>query len=242
MKYLEQRVEELEKEVKLLKAKNKLNDTSNYLNNYPPYNNPNSPDYMYNHSNMTLLSESGLGTYTGHFWDSSELEKNPLDTITVKLSSMVDDALASCSYINSSDSLYYHPEYPNILGSWVENPRPEDVLKEDIDRDLFKSNYDKMDKDFLEWSSKLNKKPKLNSNLENKIEQKYGEIISSFPIHRHEWEMDGYGYIVENKNGRDIILTDHGNPYISNIKELESLLVSYKNIIQKTERAMFLLK
>jgi hypothetical protein len=54
--------------------------------------------------------------------------------------------------------------------------------------------------------------------------------------------MDGYGYIVENKNGRDIILTDHGNPYISNIKELESLVASYKNIIQKTERAMFLLK
>ena len=220
MKYLEQRVEELEKEVNLLKAKNKLNNTSSYLNNYPPYDNPNSLDYMYNHSNMTLLSESGLESSNGHFWNSSELEKNPLDTVTVNLSSIVDD------------STYYHPEYPNILGSWDDKPS---VLG-------FNSEFDKMDKDFLEWSSKVNKKPKLNSNLENKIEEKYGEIISIFPIHRHEWEMDGYGYIVENKNGRDIILTDHGNPYISNIKELESLLVSYKNIIQKTERAMFLLK
>jgi hypothetical protein len=204
MKYLEQRVDELEKEVNLLKAKNKLSDTS----------------YMYNHSNMTLLSESGLGTFTGHIWDSSELEKNPLDTITVNLSSIADD------------STYYHPEYPNILGSWDDKPSTWG----------FNSEFDKMDKDFLEWSSKVNKKPKLNSNLENKIEDKYGEIISTFPIHRHEWEMDGYGYIVENKNGRDIILTDHGNPYISNIKELESLVASYKNIIQKTERAMFLLK
>ena len=224
MKYLEQRVDELENEVNLLKAKNKLSDTSSYLNNYPPYNNPNSPDYMYNHSNVTLLSESGLGTFTGHIWDSSELEKNPLDTITVNLSSIADD------------STYYHPEYPNVLGSWDDKPSAWG----------FNSEYDKMDKDFLEWSSKVNKKPKLNSNLENKIEQKYGEIISSFPIHRHEWEMDGYGYIVENKNahysGRDIILTDHGNPYISNIKELETLVASYKDIIQKTERALFLLK
>jgi len=211
MKYLEQRVEELEKEVNLLKAKNKLKDTSSYLDNYHPYNNPNSPDYMYNHSNTTLLSESGLGTYIGHYWDSSELEKNPLDTITINLSSTLDD------------STYYHPEYPNILGSWDEN----------------ENNFTQCEKDF--WNS-LNEKPKLTTHFDNKIEEKYGKIISTFPIRHHEWEMDGYGYVVENKNGRDIILTDHGNPYISNIKELESLIVSYKDIIQKTERAMFLLK
>jgi len=66
MKYLEQRVEELELEIKILKAKNKLNDTSSYLNNYPPYNNHNEEDYMYNHSNMSSLSEYELESYTGN--------------------------------------------------------------------------------------------------------------------------------------------------------------------------------
>jgi hypothetical protein len=222
MKYLEQRIEELEKEVNLLKAKNKLNDTSRYLNNYPPYNNPNSPDYMYNHSNTTLLSESGLGTYTGHFWDSSELEKNPLDTVTVNLSSIVDD------------STYYHPEYPNILGSW-------DNSINETDEYGFKMNYDKMDKDFLEWLSKDNKK----TNLEKKIESKFGIIISKFPVLHHEWEMDGYGYIVESsyylESSRDLILTDHGVPYKANKEDLNERLSKYKDVIQKTERAMFLL-
>jgi hypothetical protein len=75
MKYLEQRVEELELEVKLLKAKNKLNDTSIYLNNYPPYNNPNKEDYMYNPS-INLMSEPDLETAISNPWDSSELQKN----------------------------------------------------------------------------------------------------------------------------------------------------------------------
>jgi hypothetical protein len=244
MKYIEQRVEELEKEVNLLKAKNKLNDTSRYLNNYKSYNNPNDKDYIYNPS-VNLMSEPDLETSFGHFWDSSDLEKNPLDTVTVNLSSIVEDSIQNPNYLDSfynpSDLPEYCPPYPNFISSWNDSIKSEDVINETNEYE-FKSNYDKMDKDFLEWLSKNNKKPKLNTNLENKIEEKYGEIICTFPIHRHEWEMDGYGYIVENKNGRDIILTDHGNPYISNIKELESLIVSYKNIIQKTERAIFLLK
>jgi hypothetical protein len=240
MKYLEQRVEELEKEVNLLKAKKKLNNTYSYLNNYPPYDNRNSPDYMYNNSNTTLLSESGLGAYTGHYWDSSELEKNPLDTVTVNLSSMFGDTLDSCNYVNSSDMPYYHPEYPNILGSWDDSIKSQDVIY-DTDEYGFKMNYDKMDKDFLEWLSKDNKK----TNLEKKIESKYGVIISKFPILHHEWEMDGYGYIVESsyylESSRDLILTDHGVPYKANKEDLSERLSKYKDVIQKTERAMFLL-
>lgn len=131
MKYLEQRVEELEKEVALLKAKNKLNDTSSYLNNYPPYDNPNSKDYMYNHSSLTMLSEPDLETAFASPWDTSEIEKNPLDTITVKQPDHTD---------------YEYPGYPNILGSWDEGSR------DDVNAYLgFLSEFDKMDKDFLEW-------------------------------------------------------------------------------------------
>jgi hypothetical protein len=215
MKYLEQRVEELELEIKLLKAKNKLNDTSSYLNNYPPYNDPNKEDYMYNDPNITLFSESKLESSNNHFWDYSELEKNPLDTITENLSSIEDDNFPNTDYVIFSDLPEYYPPYPNILSSW-----------------------DNCENDILQSEKGI----KLKTYLEKKIEEKYGKVISKFPVHRHEWEMDGYGYIVENKNGRNIILTDHGNPYTSNINELESLVASYKDVIQKTERAMFLLK
>lgn len=216
MKYLEQRVEELEKEVNLLKAKIKLNDTSSYLNNYPPYNDRDKKDYMYDHSNKTLLSESGLGTYVSHFWDSSELEKNPLDTITTKLSSIFEDTPDGCNYIDASDMPYYHPEYPYILGSWDDSIKTEDII------------------------NKTNK-----PNLEKRIEDKFGKIICKFPVWHHEWEMDGYGYIVESncsKNIRNLILTDHGMPYKSDIETLNKRLSIYKDVIQQTERAMFLLK
>lgn len=136
MKYLEQRVEELEKEVALLKAKNKLNDTSNYLNNYPPYDNPNSMDYMYNHSSLTMLSEPDLETTFASPWDTSEIKKNPLDTITVKQPDHTD---------------YEYPGYPNILGSWVEGSRDEGSRDDVIAYLGFLSEFDKMDKDFLEW-------------------------------------------------------------------------------------------
>jgi hypothetical protein len=165
MKYLEQRVEELEREMLRLKAKiisleckhdhlynSNIEDTSKYLNNYPPY------------SGVNLMSEPDLETTFASPWDCSEAEKKSLDTITIKKSSAIDD------------STYYHPEYPNVLGSWDPTPdyvdstdiptyyppaNPEDVLNENESGFKkgynpepirpWKSDYDKMDKDFLEW-------------------------------------------------------------------------------------------
>jgi hypothetical protein len=94
MKYLEQRIDELEKEVALLKAKNKLEETKGH-------------DYMYNHSNICLLSEPDLETTFASPWDSSEIIKNPLDTITEKLSSIKNYDFQGC-----------YPPYPNIISSW----------------------------------------------------------------------------------------------------------------------------
>jgi hypothetical protein len=174
---------------------------------------------MYNHSNTTLLSESGLGAFNGHYWDSSELEKNPLDTVTVKLSSIIDD------------SPYYHPEYPNVLGSW------DDSVKQ-TDEYGFKMNYDKMDKDFLGWVSKDNKK----TNLDKKIEDKFGIIISKFPILHHEWEMDGYGYIVRDlEYNKNAIITNHGKPMVVNKSYLNDIISGYRERIQETQRALFLI-
>jgi hypothetical protein len=120
MKYLEQRIEELEKEVALLKAKFKLQETkttgfvneqpvrlekkdaSQYLNNYPPapdWKNKEISDYMYNPS-INLLS-------------------NP-------------------DYVDSFDVPAYYPEYPNIVGSWDDKPFSENVT----DDYGFKMNYE----------------------------------------------------------------------------------------------------
>ena len=208
MKYLEQRVEELELEIKLLKAKNKLEETKKH-------------DYMYNHSSMTLLSEPDLETAFASPWDSSELYKNPLDTITVNLSSIVDDTISNSNYVDSYDLPEYYPPYPDIISSWDEKPW-------DID-----SGFDKLDNDFLKF---------LNS-TEKKIEKDFGKIISKFKILSHEWEMDGYGYIVRDlEYNKNIIVTNHGKPIVVDKSYLNDIISAYKETIQETERALFLVK
>jgi hypothetical protein len=212
MKYLEQRVEELEKEVAILKDLNQLKNTSSWKS-----------DYMYNHSNMTLLSESGLESSNCHFWDSSELEKNPLDTVTLNLSSI--DL--------PPDLPEYMPPYPNIIGSW----------------DNF--DFDRVSKDWISFNQKDNIPPyegheKIASEYfcesEKKIENDFGKIISRFKILHHQWEMDGYGYIIQTDEGKKIVTTDHGKPVIVDKYFLEIRIKEYKEAIQETQRALFLIK
>ena len=130
-KYLEQRVEELELEVKLLRAKIKLNDTkdtSKYLNNYPKYDplksySP-SDGFMYN-------SSSNLDTAFA----------SPFDPLTPAVN------LETITHLDSD-----FPPYPDILDSWDNNP--DDIIEEEsstIPNWGFVSEFDKMDKDFLEW-------------------------------------------------------------------------------------------
>ena len=227
MKYLEQRVDELERELSLLKAKFKLNDTSKYLNNYPKNIDPYKiDDYMYNPS-VNLMSEPDLDTAFASPWD------NQLDTFTFKLSSMVDDTLLNCAKIPDS-------EYPDIIGSWDDNR----TNKEDIITTWgFVSEFDKNDKDFLEY---LNTNPEDNLNMktytEQNIEKTFGKIISKINILHHCWEGDGHGYVVEKEGKKILVLTNHGNPYIATISELNLKITEYKTVIQETERAIFLLK
>lgn len=221
MKYLEQRVEELELEVKLLKAKNKLKETKKL-------------DYLFSHSDQEFIDHEfitkfGLETSNGHFWDSSELQNNPLDTITVNLSSIADDNIQNLNYVDSidlpPDLPEYMPPYPDIIGSWDDKPSDWGVNSE----------FDKQDKNFLEY---------LNS-IEKKIEKDFGKIISKFRILHHEWEMDGYGYIVNDnfiENCKKIIVTNHGKPIVVDKDHLNNIISSYKEVIQETQRALFLIK
>jgi hypothetical protein len=149
-KYLEQRVDELEVEVNLLKAKLKLNetkDTSKYINQYPKHDQ--FKDYIYNCS-INLMSEPDFETAFPSPFDQSEFEKNPLSTVTVKQPTHSDDTLNSYKNLSFDD----YPPYPDILGSYDSNLEDVVIINEDITPITpwgFVSEFDKMDKDFLEW-------------------------------------------------------------------------------------------
>jgi hypothetical protein len=196
MKYLEQRVEELELEVKLLKAKNKLNDTSGYLNNYPPYNDPNKEDYMYNHLDMSLLS--GVN-------------------------------------IDSSDLPQCYPPYPDVIGSydnfdwstskdWASFNQTDEIPPYPGHEEISEISLEKLNK------------------IEKTIEKDFGKIISKFKMLTHEWEMDGYGYIVSDlEYNKNAIVTNHGKPMVVNKSYLNDIISGYRERIQDTQRALFLL-
>jgi hypothetical protein len=235
MKYLEQRVDELELEVKLLKAKNKLKeitikekDTTHYLNNYSPtpdWRNKEINDYMFNPS-INLLSEPDLETTFASPWDTSEMYKNPLDTITKN--SIEDDTFSN------NDSHGHYPPYPNIVGSW------DDFDFTRLSKDW--ASFNQTD-EIPPYPGHKNIVSEYLCPLERKIEKEFGKIISKFKILHHEWEMDGYGYIVKDlEYNKNIIVTNHGKPMIVNKDYLNEIISSYKETIQETERALFLLK
>jgi hypothetical protein len=225
MKYLEQRVEELELEVKLLKAKNKLEETKKI-------------DYLFSHSDQEFIDQEfirkfGLETTFDSPWDYSENIECPLNPVMVSLSStLMDNFLPSSNYVDSSDLPEYYPPYPNIISSW-----------DDLDKNTMK--------DWVEFNQtdKIPPYPRhgeisleyLNS-TEKKIEKEFGKIVSKFKILTHEWEMDGYGYVINDKNDKRIIVTNHGKPMIVDRNYLNDIISGYKERIQETQRALFLIK
>ena len=77
---------------------------------------------------------------------------------------------------------------------------------------------------------------------QTKIQNEYGTIICKLPILHHNWEHDGFGYVVEKDGKRELILTNHGKPYVASVEELHLKISDYRSAIQETERAIFLLK
>jgi hypothetical protein len=177
MKYLEQRVEELEKELALLKAKNKLQETNLKIS----YSDESKFNFKEAMENITTVTNFTLDDY--EFMEASV-------------------------------------EYPEIVGSW----------------------------DDLSYSSPI----------EKKIENEFGKIISKFKILNHEWEMDGYGYIVvaegyqkikfsdhgyiSEDDKKIIVVTDHGKPIVVEKSYIDNKISEYKETIQESQRALFLIK
>jgi hypothetical protein len=132
MKYLEQRVEELEKEILKLKARIiSLECKQDYL--YSPLPSAN---------------------------DTKDLKENIWCPPYPEIIGSWDDAptninwgFPNLDYKDSSDLPTYYPP-----------ANPKDVLEESTNEPTddcgFKMNYDKMDKDFLEWLATEDKKPR----------------------------------------------------------------------------------
>jgi hypothetical protein len=179
----------------------------------------------------------------------SDNRKKSLDTVTVNLSSIADD------------SPYYFPRYPDIIGSWnaddtnpnygVPNPdyvdsfdlptyfppsNPEDILAESQQTDEygFKMNYDVVD--FVKWTPRDRR-----TKLDDKVENEFGKIIYKIPVYELEWEADGWWYIVEKDDKRFVVVTDHGHPMEGKKQNLENKIHEYKDLIQRTEKAILLL-
>jgi hypothetical protein len=77
---------------------------------------------------------------------------------------------------------------------------------------------------------------------DEKIEKDLGKIVSKFRILTHQWEMDGYGYIINDGTNNKVAITNHNKPMIANADYLHSKIKEYKETIQETERALFLIK
>jgi hypothetical protein len=161
MKYIEQRVEELESEVALLKAKNKLQE----INLKTSYSDGNKFNF-----------------------------KEAMENIPTDFNITLDDY----EYMEAS------VKYPEIIGSWDDLPH--------------------------------------STGVEKKIEKEFGKIIHKFEILNHQWEMDGYGYIVNTGLDCKLIVTDHGKPIIVVKDFLTNKLEEYKQIVKNTEKALSLIK
>lgn len=157
------------------------------------------------------------------------LEKT-VKNINLKL--FQDEFKDTSKYLNQYE--YYKINDHEICNDFLYSPDDSKLWKNDTDTipselkdSIYPSILGSWDEDKIENKNDI------------KIKNVYGKIIYKFPIYHHEWEMDGYGYIVENQRGsRQIIMTDHGKPYVSCLPELKIKILSYTDVIQKTEKAV----
>lgn len=176
---LELEVKMLKAKFKLEETKSK--STSQYINNYPPYvpfkvikkintkckENTRSSnccssyayDYMHTTPSVNLMAEPDLETAFASPFDKTKPEKTSLDTITVSIPTHSDADIEDVFSNQQYSYLEEFPPYPDITGSWDTNPN--DVVDEygfkmnynskPNNTEEVKSNFDKHDKDFLNW-------------------------------------------------------------------------------------------
>ena len=70
------------------------------------------------------------------------------------------------------------------------------------------------------------------------------EVIYQFPVMYSGWECDYNGWVVEEiaSKERKIVLSNHNTLYFADIKEIEECIDEYQDVINKTKKALELLK
>ncbi len=67
---------------------------------------------------------------------------------------------------------------------------------------------------------------------------KNAKVIKRFKVLNFAWECDYYGYLVLHKNIKKIVMTNHGNFYFANKKELKDLIREYESCLKETENIL----
>jgi hypothetical protein len=76
------------------------------------------------------------------------------------------------------------------------------------------------------------------TSLELKIAEQFGQILNKFRIFHHEWETDGYGYVVENNSTKKLIVCNHNKPQEMTADYLRYKIKEYEDVIKETKDAI----
>lgn len=69
------------------------------------------------------------------------------------------------------------------------------------------------------------------------------KILMTFPIGYIGWEMDNYGWVVQDTKGKKhLVRTNHGSLCVASKSELNEKMTEYKAWIKQTKEALELLK
>lgn len=81
--------------------------------------------------------------------------------------------------------------------------------------------------------------------VRNFVVETWGEsakIVYDFPVLQHDWEGDGWGWVVDVKGEKKLVLTNDNDPYVAKPSELQEKLDYYNNVRVATSVAMQMLK
>lgn len=74
--------------------------------------------------------------------------------------------------------------------------------------------------------------------LDLKIEKRFGKILSKFKIFYYDWEMDNYGYVVNDGTKNKLATTNHGRLVEVEVDYLFHKIKEYENAIKETKEAI----
>lgn len=71
---------------------------------------------------------------------------------------------------------------------------------------------------------------------------KADKILLEFPVLWEGWKHDSKAWVMERPDGtRYLRMTNHGNKYEANLRELQALITEYQRVIDLSKKALSLL-